>query len=341
MKILRLFLALFVLTAVFWLPRNVRADGPDPQEATVLAFDSVEERDAWLGKVQNSPLETGDLQALKIESNLMALPGCGNMPLISDSSLSGPLNENVPVADSNAGFCEATNTLHINVGSKWPGDPAHPGQTERIYGAIDVKDAATDNLIKPFAYDFTGVPSSTNAVQVSLSWPAPHDGRQYRVDMQEIVSSSGTTMPTFWESWQFRAGFYKTFLPIVKNQPPQECQYYLHVKGSIVDHNYCLAVYNFSAAELHFSLGENVTMTWIDKNGTQLPGFPGTNVIFRMDSAYGYRDFRTTSVTVAANQWYPNGSMPWLGTHHEVTAQYVSGGEIYSVTIPMLWDPPD
>lgn len=341
MKNLFLVLAILVLTAFLAVPSKVFADNPGPQEAVIVAFDSAEERDAWLKeRMPASVSETGSLQAVEISTTIMALPGCGNVPLTPDSALAGPLNKNVPVADSHTGFCESTNTVYINVGSIWPGDPSRPNQTERVYGAIDIKDAATNNLIKPFAYDFTGVPSATNAVQVSLSWLAPHDGRQYRVDMQEIVTSGGTVMPTFWESWQFTSGFYKTFLPIVSNQS-QDCQYYLHVKGNIVDHSYCLAAYNFSAAELHFSLGEKVEMTWVDKNGSRLSGFPGSNIIFRMDSAYGYRDFHETTATVYADQWYPHGAMPWLGTHHEVTAQYVLGSTLYSVTIPMLWDPPE
>jgi hypothetical protein len=129
------------------------------------------------------------------------------------------------------------------------------------------------------------------------------------------------------------------FLPLVIRGDAEQCPYKLHVKSNDTDEAYCLTPTGISHAELHFSWGEIVNSWWEDENGNKLAEFPGTDVVYRLDSPHSYRDYNVPENSMVANQWYPNGEAPWLATHHELSAQTKINSITYRVTVPMIWDP--
>lgn len=130
--------------------------------------------------------------------------------------------------------------------------------------------------------------------------------------------------------------------PVAKSGPStvQDCNFYqLHLYSQDTDEWYCFDQNN-SFAELRFSLGEVVYAEWTTAGGIPLNEFPGESGLFYLDNApIGYQDFTSPGIQLQATKWYPEGNPPWLGQHNELTAEFMLEGDVYRVTVPMIWDP--
>jgi len=323
----------------------VRGKSPD-----VVEFDTIEEAQSWLEErgleVANPTATTPNF--LQETAGVTAI-GCSHTTIVPDSNLAGPLGVNTQVVQINKAFCEDRtsplfNTELLDIGSRWPGDPAKPTQLHRVWGLVAVRNSATMELVTAYAFDVTGDPSLTTAVQTQINWLGPTDGKQYRFDAEVNARALPENVgpATHFESWFVTTGMKQVFLPLIVTSDAEICPFKLHVKSSYfgdTDETYCFTPTGISHAELHFTWGEPVASWWEDTNGNKLTGFPGTDVIYRLDSPHSYRDYPETENLMIGNEWYPTGPAPWLATHHELSGQFVLGDVAYRVTVPMIWDP--
>ncbi|OGC45369.1 hypothetical protein A2V49_00735 [candidate division WWE3 bacterium RBG_19FT_COMBO_34_6] len=328
---------------VFYTSFQARAGTSDVEE-----FNSVEEAKTWLQERDLDANNIGNISNAQIEQRIESII-CSHRLIVPDPELAGPLGVNTQVAEVNKSFCQERssplfNTALMDIGSVWPGDPVDPTHQHRVWGLLAIRDTATMQLIKAYAFDITGIPSLTQAIQTQINWAAPRDGKEYRFDVEVNARlwPENIGPATYFETWFFTTQKNQIYLPIVFKTDALECPYLLHVKSanpSDTDEKYCFTATGISHAELHFNWGEVVNSWWEDPQGNKLVEFPGTDIIYRLDSPHSYRDYPIPENEMVANQWYPNGQAPWLATHHELSGQFKLNGITFRVTIPMIWDP--